>query len=278
MRLILAFYLLCCLLTNANALTITNTNNFTSSELSIGEKVEFHSTILNEKRVLNIYLPESYKKNSTKQYPVIYLLDGSIEEDFIHIAGLVQFNSFSWINNIPETIVVGIANIDRKRDFTFKSTNSIDLKELPTSGGSAYFIQFIANELQPLIDSNYRTNKTKTLIGQSLGGLLATEILFKTPYLFDHYIIISPSLWWNDESLLKVTPKYLKAPQSVYIGVGKEGDVMERVAESLYQKVNKSSPTSTKIFFNYFEKLSHGDTLHLAIYDAFEKIFKKTKS
>ncbi|MEE9372430.1 MAG: hypothetical protein V3V00_05190 [Saprospiraceae bacterium] len=90
--------------------------------IKIGDKVEIKSEILNENRILNIYLPNGYSNDSIKKYLVIYLLNGSIDEDFIHISGIVQFGSFSWINMIPETIVVGISNTDRKRDFTFPTT------------------------------------------------------------------------------------------------------------------------------------------------------------
>lgn len=274
MRILTSIFLLFSLLAASNAIAQSATNKLIKSPFSIGETLEFHSTTLNEQRVLNIYLPNSYEENTTRQYPVIYLLDGSSDEDFIHIAGLVQFNAFPWINNVPESIVVGIANIDRKRDFTYPSNSELDLKELPTSGGSAKFIRFIANELQPLIETHYRTSKTKTIIGQSLGGLLATEILFKSPDLFDHYIIISPSLWWDDESLLAFNPVKFKTPKSIYIGVGKEGEIMERVANNLFQKIENEQTKNTKVYFKFFEQLSHGDTLHLAAYDAFNKIFK----
>ncbi|NUO00506.1 MAG: alpha/beta hydrolase, partial [Saprospiraceae bacterium] len=187
-----------------------------STDFSIGETLEFHSTILNEKRVVNIYLPNGYHPDSLKKYPVIYLLDGSVDEDFIHISGLVQFGSFSWINMIPETIVVGIANVDRKRDFTYPTNNQKDKADFPTTGGSEKFIAFVEQELQPLIEKTYKTGSSKTIIGQSLGGLLATEILFKNPNLFDRYIIVSPSLWWDDQSLLKYTPKVFSAPKAIY--------------------------------------------------------------
>ncbi len=88
----------------------------------LGEIDEIYSDNLSETRVLNIYLPEGYNKNDTIRYPVIYLLDGSADEDFIHIAGLVQYNSFEWINRVPKSIVVGIATVDRRRDFTFKTS------------------------------------------------------------------------------------------------------------------------------------------------------------
>jgi hypothetical protein len=245
---------------------------------TIGETVEIKSGILNETRTLNIYLPNGYAPDSARTYPVIYLLDGSADEDFIHIAGLVQFGSFPWINMIPESIVVGIANVDRKRDFTFPTTVQKDKTDFPTTGKSETFIRFIEQELQPFIAKNYRTAPVRTLIGQSLGGLLATEILFKKPDMFDNYIIVSPSLWWDNESLLKTTPVPFQLAKSIYIATGKEGDQMERPAKELFSKMESLSNKSTAVYFNFFEKLDHGDALHLAAYDAFEKIFSaKTK-
>lgn len=241
--------------------------------LSIGKSITIESKILNEHRDLNIYLPPSYSTDSLKSYPVIYLLDGSLDEDFIHIAGIVQFGSFSWINMIPQSIIVGIGNVDRKRDFTYPSTNELDKKDLPTSGKSANFIQFIQNELQPFIDSTLRTNDSKTIIGQSLGGLLATEILFKQPDLFDNYIIVSPSLWWDYENLLDFEPSTSKSEKSIFIAVGKEGEVMERTAKELYEKLNGLKADNTKLYFEFLEDKTHGDALHIAVYNAFEKIF-----
>lgn len=250
----------------------------TSEPFCIGKSITIHSDILQEDRILNIYLPNNYNPDSTKTYPVIYLLDGSKDEDFIHISGLVQFGSFSWINMIPETIVVGISNIDRKRDFTFKTKVKEHNKQFPTSGKSAAFIDFIESELQPFISHNFKVNSTKTLIGQSLGGLLATEILFKRPYLFNNYIIVSPSIWWGNESLMKYHPKNYQDQKSVYIAVGKEGEIMEREAKELYQKLQSLKKKNTALYFRFLENQNHGDALHLAVYHAFEEIFSDKKN
>ena len=252
-------------------------NKLKSNPLTIGESVVFESEIMGETRMLNVYLPQGYSKDSLSLYPIIYLLDGSMDEDFIHISGLVQFGSFSWINMIPESIVVGIANIDRKRDFTFPTNNKKDKEYFPTTGESEKFITFIEKELQPFIENRYMASTTKTLIGQSLGGLLATEILFKKPHLFDNYIIVSPSIWWDDESLLKLNPKDYKSEKSIYIAVGKEGEQMERTAKELYEKLQKRKKENSKLFFKFLEDQDHGDALHLATYDAFEKIFRQEK-
>ncbi len=246
-------------------------------KFTIGKTIEIKSKILDESRVLNIYLPSSYSVDSLKTYPIIYLLDGSKNEDFIHISGIVQFGSFSWINMLPESIVVGIGNVDRKRDFTYPSGNKLDQKEFPTSGKSEKFIQFLGNELQPFIESTYRTENKKTIIGQSLGGLLATEILFKKPELFDNYIIVSPSLWWDDEKLLDFKPLCKITNKSIYIAGGKEGEVMERTAKELYNKLSVDKQENSKLFFEFMEDKTHGDALHKAVYNAFEKIFKSEK-
>lgn len=244
------------------------------NSFSIGEIKTLQSTILNEERTLNIYIPDSYYTDSTHQYPVIYLLDGSRDEDFIHIAGLVQFCSFSWINIIEESIVVGIENVDRRRDFTYPTTIEKDKEDFPTTGGSENFIQFLGQELQPFIEHNYRIDvNNKTIIGQSLGGLLTTEILLSSPDMFDQYIIISPSIWWDNQSLLDKPDENFIVEKPVYIGVGNEGKIMIGDAKKLYKKLKKKS--SSSIHFGFFKEQNHGDALHLAVYQAFEKLFKK---
>src|SRR6185312_14643608 len=243
----------------------------------LGRINEIQSKILGEKRILNIYFPEGYNEKDNKQYPVIYLLDGSADEDFIHVAGLVQFLNFPWVDILPKSILVGIANVDRKRDFTFPTSVMQDKKELPTSGGSAKFIEFIRKELEPFIENHYRTNSSKTLIGQSLGGLLATEILFKNPDLFTKYIIVSPSLWWDNESLLKAKLVVPGNTLDVYIAVGNEEKIMVNDVHQL-QSILKNRGKNTMVHFQYFPQENHATILHKAVYDAFETFAKKEKS
>ena len=235
--------------------------------LGIVDKIQ--SAILGETRTLNIYLPEGYSPDSATAYPVIYLLDGSANEDFIHIVGLVQF--LVMIEKMPPSIVVGIANIDRKRDFTFPTAIEQDKKDYPTTGGSAKFITFVEKELQPYIEKKYRTG-SKTIIGQSLGGLLATEILLKKPGLFNNYIIVSPSLWWNNESLLNEAPGLLKKQvlknTQVYISVGSEGKQMEDDAKKLSEILQ--TPGNVKVNLVPLPEENHLTILHNSVYKGLE--------
>jgi predicted alpha/beta superfamily hydrolase len=253
----------------------------TPKQFTLGIIDEIQSVQLSEKRILNIYLPEGYDKNDTTHYPVIYLLDGGADEDFIHVVGLVQFNNFEWVNRTPKSIVVGIANVDRKRDFSYPTSVAEDKKAWPTTGGSEKFIAFVEKELHPYIEKTYKGTKTKTLIGQSFGGLLATEILFKKPTLFNTYIIVSPSLWWDDGSLLKLEPDILKEgfkqKTRIYLAVGNEGvgpgkkpHSMEKDVIQLHDMLKASKCQCLDMMFDYLTQENHGTILHRALLNAFD--------
>lgn len=258
-----------------------------SKPFVLGVIDEIQSKELSEIRILNIYLPEGYNQNDTIKYPVIYLLDGSADEDFIHIVGLVQFNSFEWINQVPKSIIVGIATVNRRRDYTFPTTIQADKKAYPTSGHSDKFISFIEKELQPFIETKYNTNNDKTIIGQSLGGLFATEVLLKRPILFNKYIIISPSLWWNNGSLLNQNSNLLtenfNQKTDIYIGVGKEGltpteipRVMEVDANLLTEKIKGAKNNNVKVFFEYLPQENHATIMHQAVSNSFRLLYPIT--
>ena len=243
----------------------------------LGTVDKIQSIELGENRILNIYLPEGYSSDSAITYPVIYLLDGSANEDFIHIVGLVQF--LTMIKKMPASIVVGIANIDRRRDFTFPTGIAEDKKNYPTTGSSAKFIRFIEKELQPFVERKYKTNDSKTIIGQSLGGLLVTEILLKKQGLFNNYIIVSPSLWWNNESLLLEAPELLKKQTGnaikVYVSVGTEGKQMEGDAKKLAEILETFGKKNMSISFLFLPNESHLTILHNSVYKGFEILYPK---
>lgn len=260
-----------------------------SKPFVLGVIDEILSKALGEKRVLNIYLPEGYNKNDTIKYAVTYLLDGSADEDFIHVVGLFQFNNFQWINRVPKSIVVGIATVDRRRDFTYPTTIEKDQRRYPTSGHSDKFMAFIEKELQPFIEKKYKGNTSKTIIGQSLGGLLASEILLKKPALFNKYIIVSPSLWWDNGSLLNVTSPILfdkfSSKTDIYIGVGKEGltpgdvpRVMEVDANLLAEKIKASKSKLVNVYLDYLPTEDHATIMHPAVFNALRVLYPVSTS
>jgi predicted alpha/beta superfamily hydrolase len=243
-----------------------------------GDVVAFRSVALGQERVLNVQLPAGYA-DSTLAYPVIYVLDGGADEDFPHIAGLVQFLTMYGL--IPPSIVVGIANKGRSRyhDFTGPTRNDSDKVWVPTYGGSAAFIRYLAEEVEPLVRANYRTNGQRTLIGQSLGGLLGMEVLFTRPELFDDYILVSPSLWWNNGELADQAATWLKAngaaPKRIFVASAPDDAMMQPQIDKLGAAFKVQARPPMHYSYEFFPGESHLTILHRAVYRAFEVLYPK---
>ncbi len=235
----------------------------------LGEVETIHSVVLGEDRVLNIALPQGYHPDSAARYPVIVVLDGGADEDFIHVTGAVQFASFPWVGWVKPSIVVGIVNVYRKRDLTFPTTVAKDKADFPTTGGSAAFMRVIAKEGLPLVGANYRPTRGRTPLGPSPRGPLPAEKPLRTPSLFQHYIIVSPSLWWDEGSALDIPEDALSAPDigvaSVHISVGKEGKAMVGPARKLAALVRKAHVP--RVAFHRITDLDHANILHEAVLD-----------
>ncbi len=171
------------------------------------ETFNIESKKVNETRVINVWTPPQYKEGSEK-FPVLYMPDGGIKEDFPHIANTLS--ELISTKKIPPFILVGIENTERKRDLTGFTNSDYDKKMVPINGGSENFRAFINDELFPEINKRYRTTNDKGIIGESLAGLFVVETLFLKPEMFNFYIAMDPSLWWNDQHLLKTFPEHLK--------------------------------------------------------------------
>ncbi|MCB0761792.1 MAG: alpha/beta hydrolase [Flavobacteriales bacterium] len=242
--------------------------------LQLGEQLTLHSEVLNEDRILNVFLPQDY--SDTASYPVLYVLDGSWHEDFIHICGLVQFFNLQYA--MPNMIVVGISNVDRKRDFTHHTDMPEMMEYIPTGGYSGAFISFLESELLPVISGQYSTSGENWILGQSLGGLLASEVLLNKPDLFSRYLIVSPSLWWDDESMLHRTGELLKdqdlSTLQVDISVGlDEHPTMVKDAAALYESLSGLENPPNTLRLNVMTGENHASILHNAVYEALESWF-----
>ena len=166
-----------------------------------------HSSIVGESRTINVWTPPQYKLDSDL-YPVMYMADGGIQEDFPHIAN--TFAELIQANKIPPMILVGIENTQRRRDLTGPTFVAKDKEIAPIIGGSDKFRAFIEIELIDSIGQRYRTSARKGILGESLSGLFVMETFFLAPHIFDVYIAFDPSLWWNDHYLVKSAKDHLE--------------------------------------------------------------------
>ncbi len=155
---------------------------------------------VNELRVINVWTPPSYV-DGTSRFPVLYMPDGGIKEDFPHIANTISKLVES--KQIPPIILVGIENTERRRDLTGFSETKDDEQYCPLTDGAKNFRNFIFKELKPEIEKKYRTTDQSGIIGESLAGLFVVETYMISPGTFDFYIAMDPSLWWNDHYLVR---------------------------------------------------------------------------
>lgn len=173
----------------------------------IGKVESMYSNILKEESEICVYVPYFDPLFAKKRYPVVYLFDG--DGHFHYVTGMIQQLSQSNGNTVlPEMIVVGITNTDRLRDLTPSQQSSAPYSNR-TSGGGEIFTSFIEKELIPHIDSLYPTAPYRVLIGHSIGGLMVINTLINHTNLFNAYIAIDPSMWWDNQKLLRQVEKDL---------------------------------------------------------------------
>ncbi|MEL7532094.1 MAG: alpha/beta hydrolase-fold protein, partial [Bacteroidota bacterium] len=243
-----------------------------SDAFSIGETFSLQSEILGQERPYIISLPEGYAE-SDKAYPVMYLLDG--KGNFHHTTASVDFLTRS--GRIPEMIVVGIPNTDdRSRDLTPEGESM--KKDFPTSGGANNMLAFIEKELMPLIGKNYRASDYKLLVGHSFGGLFAIHTLLNHPGIFDAYLAISPSLWWDQQKLVSEQSKSFFEEQEklvghLYMTMGNEGGDMLGGAWKLAALFEEASLSDFQWEFKLMPDETHGSVPFLSTYEGLQFIF-----
>jgi predicted alpha/beta superfamily hydrolase len=275
---------------SATAQTIANRN------IIIGRTDSVYSKILHEKRTVWVYLPNGYNPSGTQKYPVVYLLDG--DGHFPSVMGMIQQLSEVNGNTVcPEMIVVGIPNTDRTRDLT--PSNSLygpdgsKVQGFETSGGGEKFVLFIQKELMPHVDSAYAVAPYKILIGHSFGGITAINILLNHTDMFNAYVAIDPSMWWDGRKLLSQARETFKQPKfankSLYLGIA---NTMPGDMDTLQVRRDTTGATShirsilelkdilqnnpgngLRWSYRYYKDDNHGSVPLIAEYDALHFLF-----
>ena len=208
---------------------IACTNDAASQHKDVVPKHEnfmLHAPQIGEERTINVWLPETYG-TTTDSFPVIYMADGGIAEDFPHIANTIA--KLIQEKKIPPVILVGIENTQRRRDLTGFTEVEKDKEIAPVVGGSEKFRAFIKETLFAEIANKYRTTGQKTILGESAAGLFVMETFFLVPDMFDNYIAFDPSLWWNNHYLARTASAHLSnftsTPKRIWFTSSKAKDV-----------------------------------------------------
>lgn len=205
--------------------------------------------------------------------PVLYMPDGGIGEDFLHVAGLVQVLSGN--GSMRPFLLVGIENTERRRDMTGPSKDPQDQKIAPRIGGSAAYRTFLRDELMPQVGQRYPTTEERALIGESLAGLFVVETLLQEPTLFNSYIALDPSLWWNRGAMLagaaKQLPAVTRAQPRVFLASSGQPELAASAAQ-LATLLQQASPSPLVKYLPLPEE-THATIYHPAALQALRTLF-----
>ena len=191
--------------------------------IPIHEAFTITAKAIGEVRLINVYTPPGYAK-SRRAYPVLYMPDGGLAEDFPHIVNTLD--SLIRLKRIRPLIVVGIENTVRRRDLSAPTTVGSDSTWAPVIGGSGAFRAFIRDQLIPEVKKRYRCTAETGLVGESLAGFFTVETFMKEPLLFQRYIALSPSLFWNNKEMLRIAEArqapFPKVKRTLYLTAANE--------------------------------------------------------
>ncbi len=256
---------------------------------TIGRVDSVYSPTLREQRPYLVYTPPSYADSTTGQrYPVLYVLDG--ESHFHSVTGLVQImgTGVNGVFAMPEMIVVAIPNTNRMRDLSpSRMTTGYDGKpsaDYEASGGMDNFLAFLRSELIPHIEARYRTAPYQVLVGHSLGGITAIQALYTMPTVFNAYVAIDPSLWWDKAMLLTQAKQRVLAgrweQRALYVAQANTMNADDTLPNQHYDAIARFNAvmgaynqSGLRYGFQRYDHDTHSSVAFIAEYDALRFVF-----
>lgn len=234
------------------------------------ESFTLASRALGEVRRINIYRAPGHAAGGL----VLYMPDGGLQEDFPHVTSAVD--AAVRAGEMQPAVVVGIENTERRRDMTGPTAVAKDREIAPRVGGSAAFRAFIRDELMPEVRRRVPGGGRTAIVGESLAGLFVVETFFVEPGMFDVSIALSPSLWWNDQALVRGASERLRAmsgrTETLYIASAGDDDPDGAVA-GLAAALRADAPAGLTWYFEPRPDLQHSTIYRAAAPGIFKKLF-----
>ena len=189
---------------------------------------------------IKVALPGDYDPEA-QTYATIYVLDG--DENFTFVTGQCEKISGQRSTSNVLVVSVGYGN-DRALDYTPSYADQ-------GGGGAEAFMLFIKDELIPRIESDFAADtsrESRVILGHSFGGLFGAYAFTNYNSVFGHYLMLSPSIWYDNEIILKLEKEHRNANQAnhqlVYLGLGeleKSGRMLAPF-QAFYQQLAKNYP------------------------------------
>jgi predicted alpha/beta superfamily hydrolase len=239
---------------------------------ALAQSIDLGSKVLHETRSIRIAKPADYDTKADR-YPVLFLLDA--EEHFDYTAPLVRYLADH--DRMPPMLVVGIQSgtrAQRTRDLTPPSDSEMDNRFSPGNGGAPAFLSFLADELIPYVERNYRTRPYRLLIGHSYGGLFAAYTMLNRPPLIQGFIVVDPTLTWNNQALAAQAETFVaharELPVDLHLSAAyPEGGDIARFAKALQAR----ALAAFRFRFDLMPEETHGSIPPRAILDGLAFVF-----
>ncbi|MCB0445182.1 MAG: alpha/beta hydrolase-fold protein [Gelidibacter sp.] len=223
------------------------------------------SSKLGESRELKILLPRGYSKDDAKKYPLIIVLDGDYL--FEPVAGDVDY--YSYWEDIPDAIVVGVNQVDKRFDDCMYSEQN----SLPIEKGADFF-EFLGMELIPYLNKNYKTENFRVIVGHGETANFINYYLLKENPVFQAYVVLSPDLAPQMNAYLTERFKTLQSKIFYYLATS-DNDVKSINEKTVALNTSITTIDNKNLLYNFdnFEGPSHYSLPAHAIPKALESIF-----
>ena len=188
---------------------------------------QFASRLIDDKHDFIVYVPQVFRDDPHRFFPVLYLHDGQNLFDpgtsFIHgnywRVGEAA-DALIASGDVEPLVIVGIYNNGPKRidDYT-----PVEDKRLGGGKADAYG-QMVVEELRSFVAHQYRTLAGAAncgMGGSSLGGLVTLYLGMRYPDVFGKLAVLSPSVWWRDRVILRFVEQLRgRTGQSIWLDIG----------------------------------------------------------
>jgi predicted alpha/beta superfamily hydrolase len=271
------FLFLLVIFCSCSLLRLAAQSQFSTAKPVIREyKISSH--VLNEERKITIYKPPVLPEYVNAISPVIYTLDGEYHADFI--VTLINYVSERFVT-MPPITVVGIENTPNGRTGRDRDMTPLIAKDssvYKTSGGAEKFLQFIREEVFPLVEKDHKKTPYRVLVGHSLAGFLTMHCFLQHPEMFNAYLASSPAMHLDNSIYLKIVEEKInnstERNNRLFFNVAHENIPYLRTAKKIDSLLQAKKLKGLSFLFQYYPKETHGTVYMKSFYDGLHYIFQ----
>lgn len=225
-------------------------SGFPPYALSNTQVREIRSDRLGRRYPLLVSLPRDYATSGSKRYPVLFITDVNYAFPLVRSIGAMVGDKGA---GLEDFLLVGLGYADgdsppysRRRDYTPTRNGPRDAApdesgRPPLHGEAEAYRRFVAEEVFPFVEANYRADSARRIFaGHSYGALFGAHVLLTEPAMFERYVLSSPSLWFDQRVMFERERRYAAThadlPAKVFLSIGSYETVAPKSGDPRYSR------------------------------------------